>query len=462
MPGDEDHAPLYENEAQRNERMGWWREAKFGMFIHYGLYSGLGGQFQGRNGGGEWIQNNLNLDSDTYAEEAFKYFAPTAESAEQWAALAEEAGCRYMVLTSKHHEGFALFDTATTDFNSVKKAGQDVVRNFVDAARKHGLRVGFYHSVIDWHHPSYDNSIAPGLCYPRSQAKALKEKGIPRDHAAYQKYLHSQVRELLTNYGKIDVIWWDYSQGNLSGARGWQAPKLIEMVRSLQPGIIMNNRLYAYGGLRPESDAAGLDLRCGDFTTPEKRLLQMTGQKHDWESCMTLGNHWGFNRNDAAAYKTPQRLIRTLEQCAAFGGNLLLNVSPRGDGSLPEKAIDHFRRIGKWMAVNGEAIYGSSPVPSITLPEEWLATVVGEDTYIFPPAMQKLEGDVQLRIPAHQIDTVMPVVLGQPDCTVEVCRVEDKTPEGDEPRAYMQFTIPAAAWEKAVEGLPVIKLINAH
>ena len=460
IPGDEDHAPLYENETQRDERMSWWRNAKFGMFIHYGLYSGLGGEFQGRGGGGEWIQHNLNLDSDTYAAEAIPLFTPSEECAEQWAALAEQAGCRYMVLTSKHHEGFALFDTATTDFNSVKTAGRDVVKLFTEAARKHGLRVGFYHSVIDWHHPSYDNTIFRGLCYPPRQAAALKAKGIPRDHKAYQQYLHAQVRELMTKYGKIDVIWWDYSQGALSGARGWQAPKLIEMVRELQPGIIMNNRLYAYGGLNPASDAAGLDLRCGDFTTPEKRLLQRNGSStHDWETCMTLGNHWGYNKKDAAHYKTPVRLIRCLQQCAAYGGNLLLNVSPRGDGSLTPEAIELFQRIGRWMEVNSESIYGSKPVPSITLPEGWLVTIVGEDTYLFAPHLNPKKA-VTLRIPAHEIDTVKPEVLGQPESTVEVRRVEE--PGEDEPHAFMEFTIPAAVWQQAVEGLPVIKLINAH
>lgn len=459
MAGDEDHAALYENENQRNERMSWWREAKFGMFIHYGIYSGLAGEFQGRKGGGEWIQTNLNLDSDTYAAEAIPLFKPTADCAEAWAELAAEAGCRYMVLTTKHHDGFALFNTATSDYNSVKTAGQDVVRNYVEAARKHGLRVGFYHSVIDWHHPSYDNTINPHLCYPRRQATVLKEKGIPRDQAAYQKYLHAQVRELLTNYGKIDVIWWDYSQGALAGARGWAAPKLIEMVRELQPGIIMNNRLYAYHSLKASSDSAGLDLRCGDFITPEKRLPAVDDTHVDWESCMTLGNHWGYNKYDAKAYKPLTKILRSLQRCAAYGGNLLLNISPQGDGSIPPAAVEHFRRIGKWMKVNGEAIYRSVPVPGITLPEEWLAAQVEETTYIFPPAL-KPEKDVVLRIPAHQIDTVHPSVLGQPECKVQVRRVEE--PGEDEPRAFMEFTIPAAAWQQALEGLPVLKLVNAH
>lgn len=459
VPGDEDHAPLYENEAQRNERMSWWRKAKFGMFIHFGIYSGLGGEFQGRQGGAEWLQTNLGLDTDTYAAEALPLFKPAPGCTEEWAELAKEAGCGYMVLTTKHHDGFAMFDTATTDYSAAKVVQRDIVREYVDSARKRGLRVGFYHSVIDWHHPSYDNTICRSLCYPKGQAIMLREKGIPRDHAEYLKYLHSQVRELLTNYGKVDIMWWDYSQGKLSGQTGWRAPELIELARELHPGIIMNNRLYAYSGYDPSKDAMQLDLRCGDFVTPEKRLPKLGCSGMDWESCMTLGNHWGYNKKDKK-YKSPTQIIRQLEQCAAYGGNLLLNISPREDGSVPPQAVELFRKIGKWMSVNGEAIYGSTPVASeLTLPDEWMVAIVGEDTYLFPPAIAPQE-DVELRIPAHQIDTVKPTVLGQPGCVVSVKRVEE--PGGDEPQAFMQFRIPAEAWQKAVEGLPVIKLSNVH
>ena len=458
VAGDDDHAPLYEDTAQRDARMSWWRKAKFGMFIHFGIYSGLAGEFQGKNGGAEWLQTNLGLDTDTYAAEAIPKFHPAEGCTEAWAELAEQAGCGYMVLTTKHHDGFALFKTATSDYSAHALLGRDIVQEYVESARKHGMRVGFYHSVIDWHHPSYDNTIQPSLCYPRGQAAMLKKKGIPRDHAAYQKYLHAQVRELLTSYGKVDVMWWDYSQGKLSGTVGWRAPELIEMTRELQPGVIMNNRLYAYTGYDASRDASKLDLRCGDFTTPEKRLPELGCSGSDWESCMTLGSHWGYNRKDTN-YKTPTRLIRQLEQCAAYGGNLLLNVSPREDGSLTPQAIDTFQRIGRWMKMNGEAIYESLPVPSLTLPKEWMASQVGEVTYLLPPALKPKE-DVVVRIPAHEIDTVTPTVLGQPDCRVTVTRVEEAGE--DEPKAFMQLTIPAAAWTDALEGLPVIKLVNSH
>ena len=446
-PADEDHAAVYENAAERDARMQWWRQAKFGMFIHYGLYSGLAGEFQGRPGGGEWIQQNLGLDTDTYAAEARPLFVPAKGCTDAWAALAEQAGCRYIILTSKHHEGFALFDTETTDFH----APHDVVGEFVASARKHGLRVGFYHSVIDWHHPAYDDTIAPALCYPKGQHAMLAARGIPRDHAAYQAYLHEQVRELLTKYGKIDIIWWDYSQDAASGQRGWQAPRLIEMTRELQPGIIMNNRLYAYSGYDTEVDSSRLDLRCGDFITPEKRLPGLVDAATDWESCMTLGYHWGYNKNDTN-YKSPAQIIRCLQQCAAYGGNLLLNISPRGDGSIPEGAVEVFQRVGRWMAINGEAIYCSTPAKDTEMPQDWMVSQVGEDYYLFPPALQPTE-PVTVRIATQRPALSHPHVLGQPDCRVSHSLLSER-----ESHAVIQLTIPASAWQNAPEGLPVIKL----
>lgn len=459
VAGDDNHAAVTETNEERDVRMAWWRKAKFGMFIHYGLYSGLAGEFQGKQGGAEWIQTNLGLDTDTYAAEALPLFRPAPGCADDWADLAEQAGCRYMVLTSKHHDGFALFDTKTSDYSSAKAVGRDLVREFVVAARKRGMQVGLYHSVIDWHHPAYDNTICPDLCYPVNQAKVLKEKGIPRDHAAYQQYLHTQVRELMSNYGTIDIMWWDYSQGAAEGERGWKAPALIDMCREFNPNVIMNNRLYSFSGFDASRDGVQLDLRCGDYTTPEKRIPARGYPGIDWESCMTVGDKWGYNRYDVNL-KSPATIIRQLQQCAAKGGNLLLNIGPRADGSIPEGVREVFERVGKWMAVNGESIYESTPVfADVTLPEGWMCSLVYEDTYLFPPDLQT-ENDVELLIPAHEIDTVEPEVLGQPDCKVSVERIV--LPGKDEPRAFMRFVIPAAAWKNAPEGLPVIKLIYAH
>ncbi|MDO5472622.1 MAG: alpha-L-fucosidase [Akkermansia sp.] len=455
---DKNHAAVNETQDERDVRMAWWRKAKFGMFIHYGLYSGLAGEFKGQPGGAEWIQTNLGLDTDTYAAEALPLFAPKPGCTDEWAELAAAAGCRYMVLTSKHHDGFALFGTSTSDYNSVQAVGRDIVKEFTASARRRGLNVGLYHSVIDWHHPSYDNTICPDLCYPVNQAKMLAEKGIVRDQSAYQEYLHTQVRELMTQYGTIDIMWWDYSQGAAEGERAWKAPALINMCRELNPAIIMNNRLYSFSGFDKSRDGVQLDLRCGDYTTPEKRLPEKGYPGIDWEACMTVGDKWGYNRFDVN-FKSPAVIIRQLQQCAAKGGNLLLNVGPKADGSVPEPVAEVFRRVGKWMELNGESIYESMPYYDITLPEGWMCSVVYEDTFLFPPALVT-DNDVELLIPAHEIDTVEPEVIGQPDCQVSVERVE--LPGKDEPRAFMKFVIPASAWKNAVEGLPVIRLIYAH
>ncbi len=442
----------------REARMQWWREAKFGMFIHYGLYSGLAGEFMGQKGGAEWIQCNLNLDSETYAREALPLFAPAPGCTEEWAELAAEAGCSYVILTTKHHDGFALWKTGQGDFSAHAACGRDLVREFVESAKARELYVGFYHSVIDWHHPSYDNSICPGLCYPAGQAAWLRQRGIPRDHAAYKGYLHAQVRELLSNYGQVDIMWWDYSQGAAEGERAWGAPALMDMCRELQPGIIMNNRLYAFSGLDPASDAQGLDLSKGDFTTPEKRLPEELLPEIDWEACMTVGSNWGYNRHDTEL-KSPASLIRHLQECVSRGGNLLLNINPMADGRVPEGVADCFRRIGAWMDVNGEAIYGSHPLPELTLPEGNLCAQVNEDLYIFLPEQAPVDGsDYVLRLRSTQIDAVRPTLLGQPGCKLKVARVEEMEEGADEPTAYFCITIPAAAWQNAVEGLPVLLL----
>ena len=454
VAGDEDHAAITETNEQRDARMAWWRDAKFGMFIHYGLYSGLAGEFKGVQGGSEWIQTNLELDTDTYAAEALSLFKPAPGCTDVWAELAKKAGCKYMVMTSKHHDGFALFDTPTSDYTSAKHHGRDLVKEFTDSARKQGMRVGLYHSVIDWHHPAYDNTICPDLCYPDNQEKMLKERGIPRDHATYQTYLHAQVRELMTKYGQIDVMWWDYSQGAASGERGWKAPALMDMCREINPGIIMNNRLYAFSGFDTSRDGVQLDLRCGDYTTPEKRIPEKGYPGIDWESCMTVGDKWGYNRYDLR-YKTPTMVIRQLEECSAKGGNLLLNINPKADGSIPRPVVKVFTVVGQWMQVNGDAIYGSKPNYAVHMPEGWMCSHTGADLNIFAPSLGiTMETTVQLSVPATGLKlpadaaSLKVEVLGQPDTTVPACMKD----------GALELSIPAKAWAEAVEFMPVIRV----
>ena len=452
-------AEQQETKEQRDARMKWWRDAKFGMFIHYGLYSGLGGYFKGVPGGGEWIQCNLGLDTATYAAEALPLFRPAEGCTEAWAALAKEAGCRYMVLTSKHHEGFALFDAINSDYCTGAVLGRDIVKEFTESARKADMKVGLYHSVIDWHQQDYDNTICRDLCYPVGQERMLQEKQIPRNHAAYQEYLHTQVRQLVRSYGPIDIMWWDYSQGNLSG-EAWKAQELMQTCRDANPGVLFNNRLYAFSGFDPSLDTTELDFSKGDFSTPEKRIPREGYPGRDWEACMTVGNRWGYHQDDHENYKSPETIIYQLQECAAKGGNLLLNIGPRADGSIPAGIVEVFRRVGAWMKVNGESIYNSRPLGDVLdLPDELTGSVVWDDIYIFLPRREAGEADMDyvLSFPANQVNAVYPTILGQDDCEVIMERVEEKDENG-ETQYYLDFVIPAEAWEQAVEGLPVLKL----
>ncbi|MCR5183668.1 MAG: alpha-L-fucosidase [Opitutales bacterium] len=350
----------------RDEKMAWWRDAKFGMFIHYGLYSGLAGEWRGVPMGSEWIQRYAKVDTETYMSEALPLFKPKKNCVQSWAALAKKAGCRYAVLTTKHHEGFALFETEQEDgYFSAAQVGRDLVKEYVTAFRKEGIRIGFYHSLLDWHQKNYDWTINPDLAYPEGQATMLTQKFIPRNQEAYKRYLAAQVRELLSNYGQVDVIWWDYSQDRASGDLAWGASDLIKLCRELQPGIIMNNRLFSYSGLDSSAVIENFDTKYGDFVTPERHIPASGYPGTDWESCMTVGDKWGYNRYDKNI-KSPETVIYKLQECVAKGGNLLLNINPRADGSVPAAVEKVFVKIGEWLDVNGNAIYGTQAFFGLT------------------------------------------------------------------------------------------------
>jgi alpha-L-fucosidase len=305
-----------DSEADRERRMQWWHAARFGMFIHWGLYSVLGRH--------EWAMEEEGIPVEEYQLLA-KRFTPKPNAARAWARLARQAGQKYMVMTTKHHEGFCLFNSQYTDYCAPKQAcGRDLVKEYVEAARAEGMRVGFYHSLMDWHHP--DGARCAG------------------DEAARRRfvdYVHGQIRELLTNYGKIDILWYDVAWP--LDATGWESEKMNKMVFELQPDIIVNNR----------------NRLPGDFSTPEQHITAEQGGRA-WESCMTMNDSWGYQAADDD-WKTSKRIVRNLVSCARDGGNYLLNIGPRGDGSIPEESVKVLTEVGRWMDKNGQTIYRAEP-----------------------------------------------------------------------------------------------------
>ncbi|HKV24099.1 MAG TPA: alpha-L-fucosidase [Candidatus Acidoferrum sp.] len=302
------------DDADRTRRMQWWHEARFGMFIHWGLYSVLGRH--------EWAMEDEGIPIAEY-EQLAKRFKPQPNAARAWAKLARAAGQKYMVMTSKHHEGFCNFDTKLTNYCAPKQGpGRDLVREYVEAARAEGMRVGFYYSLMDWHHPD--------------GARCATD---PDARKRFVEYTHGLIRELMTNYGKIDVLWYDVDWPLTP--EQWESARMNKMVFELQPDIIVNNR----NGLP------------GDFSTPEQEIRAEQGSR-SWETCMTLNDSWGYQRADDD-WKSSKRVIRNLITCARDGGNYLLNIGPEGDGSIPEESVRVFTKVGKWMSRNARTIHTS-------------------------------------------------------------------------------------------------------
>ena len=300
----------------RETRMKWWREARFGMFVHWGLYALLE-----RN---EWVQAIECIPAKEYEKLAGK-FKPRPGAAREWARLARDAGMKYMVLTTKHHEGFCLWDTEQTDYNAVKSAcGRDLVREYVEACREFGLKIGFYYSLMDWHHPD------GGRC--------VYDPGAAR---RFLDFTQGCVRELMSNYGRIDILWYDVALP-FQHHEGWEAVSMNQMVRELQPHILINNR-------------SRLD---EDFATPEGTVTPAESGR-GWEACMTFNEaSWGYMPAAAQDSWTVRDILKMLNTAAGQGGNLLLNIGPAPDGSVPEEAVAPLKDVGKWLAKNGQAVNG--------------------------------------------------------------------------------------------------------
>ena len=298
--------------ADHDRRIQWWREAKFGMFIHWGLYSILGRE--------AWAMGDEDIPVAEY-EQLAREFQPPLNVARSWARLAREAGMRYMVMTVKHHEGFCLFDSKLTDYCASKQGpGRDLVKEYVEAARAENLRVGIYYSLMDWHHPDWRHA-----------------KDDPAARKRFVEYTHGQIRELMSNYGKVDILWYDMPVP--LDAAAWRSAEMNDMVLKLQPDIIINNR----------------NLLPGDFATPEQSTQAAKG---DWESCMTINDSWGYLSGDNN-WKSAQQLVQNLVECARDGGNYLLDIGPKADGSVSEQSVSRLKVIGKWLQRNGDAVYAT-------------------------------------------------------------------------------------------------------
>ncbi len=322
----------------------WFVHDRFGMFIHWGSYA-----MAARH---EWVKNRECTPEEHYALYA-KYFDPDLYDAREWAKKAKAAGMKYAVMTSKHHEGFCMFDSAYTDYKCTNTpAGRDLIREYVDAFRAEGLKVGFYYSLIDWHHPSFPID----RLHPRRKDPDAFEQNRGRDIRVYAEYMRNQVRELLTNYGKIDILWFDFSYSQPSpddlpwmkgkGKDDWESEELIKLARSLQPDIIIDNRAEIEQ-----------DLWTPEQYQPTEWIRDKNGERVVWEACQTLSGSWGYYR-DESTWKSPEMLIRMLVNTVSLGGNLLMNVGPTARGYLDYRAEAALGVYADWMKYNSRSIYG--------------------------------------------------------------------------------------------------------
>ena len=331
---------------------GWFTHDRFGMFIHWGLYS-----MPGRH---EWIRNYEEIPNEDY-EKYFEQFNPDLFNPKEWAKAAREAGMKYFVITTKHHEGFCMWDSKYTDYKVTNTpCGRDLLREIVDAFRAEGLKVGFYHSLIDWHHPDFTVDNVHPLRNRPDRAK-LNEG---RDMARYREYLHNQVRELLTEFGKIDIIWFDFSYPQWGedgkGHADWDSKGLVRMIRELQPGIMINNRLDLPGG--------------GDVITPEQNtpddpVTDENGNPVVWEGCQTFSGSWGYHR-DELTWKSAKQCIDMLINHVCRNGNLLMNVGPTSRGYIDHRAMERLKAYAEWMKYHSRSIYGCGMAEGLVEPRD--------------------------------------------------------------------------------------------
>ncbi len=344
--GDREEAGGNHQLSGQDRKMEWWREARFGMFIHWGLYAIPAGEWEGEQipGISEWIMARAGIPVNEY-EKLAEEFNPVKYNAEAWVQLAKNAGMKYIVITSKHHDGFAMFHSKASEYNIVDATpfGRDPLKELAEACKRNDMRLGFYYSQAqDWHEPG-------GTYWNIEQGAPHWDSGLERE--PLMNYMEDkavpQVREILENYGGLDILWWDTPRGMTE-----EAALALKEVADAYPMILQNNRLY-----RPWP---------GDFSTPEQHVPP-TGLEYDWEVCMTMNTSWGYKHYDQN-WKSAENLIRMLVDIASKGGNLLLNVGPTAEGEIPGPSIERLEAMGKWMEKNGESIYGTAASPFFKLP----------------------------------------------------------------------------------------------
>ena len=340
----------------------WFVHDRLGMFIHWGLYA-----LPARH---EWVKNIERITDEDY-QRYFDHFDPDLYDPQAWARVAKDAGIKYFVVTTKHHEGFCLWDSKHTDYKVTNTPyGKDLLRPMVEAFRAAGLRVGFYYSLIDWHHPEFPVD----RFHPMRDNEEYRQQNKHRDVSKYAQYAHAQVRELLTEFGQIDHLFLDFSYPGEDGKGrdDWQSEKLVHMIRELQPSILINDR------------ADLLDTDWGwDFKTPEQFMVRewvkVDGQPVLWETCQTFSGSWGYHR-DEASWKSMEQLVHMLVDTVSKGGNLLLNVGPTARGEFDERAMDRLSGIGKWMKQHNRSIYNCTQSPEEFKPPQDCRLTYNPDT----------------------------------------------------------------------------------
>lgn len=365
-------AMIYESKAIKRQRARWFEHDRFGLFIHFGLYS-----IPSR---GEWLMSNERIPYETYREAYFDQFNPVNYDPSAWAKLAKRAGMRYVVMTAKHHDGFCLFDSRYTDYKATNTPfGRDLVREYLEAFRAEGLKVGLYFSLIDWSHDDYPKFH--DRHHPMRGSEAYRDERIRFDR--YLDFMHAQVEELVTGYGKLDLLWFDFAYDDMRGEK-WRATDLIRMVRKHQPDVIIDNRIEGSGEHHGSLIHDRPLIYSGDFASPEQVIppqgvTDNAGNPVPWELCLTMNNHWGYFDGDNA-FKPAPLLIHKLVECVSKGGNMILNVGPDASGRFPAESVAILNAIGDWMAANGESIYGAG-IADYAKPEWGRYTQNGKTVY---------------------------------------------------------------------------------